>query len=398
MKHRAIGAVLFGVGVLLLALAAGLVFVVAPALTKLPYDLKASTSVAEASNAKFLQISNGVIKVNDGDLRSTVLVNQLRDETAKLGGDLDGKAVVWQVGQTVDRADNKELVSAYGAQLALDRVSGEALKWQGQWLDDTGQRDTGIQFAGQIYKFPFHTEKRDYQIFDRDLRQVRDAKFSGTETIKGIETYRFEQVITDEPLTLDASRLTPLLATFAPGATDAKLVYSNQRTVWVDPVTGSYIKVREVQKKILTPNLGTPTTLLDADFAYNDATITASANRAKKSRDSLQLLGVHVPVGLAALGLVLMIGGLLVARRGAVAAAGEARHRVDPPVPAPVDAPTRHEEPVVERERPTAEQPAVGHEGGLLSDEIPPASTNWRADEEPTVPTQRAGSDEPEKH
>ncbi|MEU5942131.1 DUF3068 domain-containing protein [Micromonospora sp. NPDC047548] len=386
MKHRAIGAVLFGVGVLLLALAAGLVFVVAPALTKLPYDLEASTSVAEASNAKFLQISNGTIKVNDGDLRSTVLVNQLKDETAKLGGDLDGKAVVWQVGQTVDRKDNKELVSAYGAKLALDRVSGEALKWQGQWLDDTGQRDTGIQFAGQIYKFPFHTEKRDYKIFDRDLRQVRDAKFAGTETIKGIETYRFEQVITDEQLTLDATRLTPLLATFAPGATDAKLVYSNQRTVWVDPVTGSYIKVREVQKKVLTPNLGTPTTLLDADFSYNDATITASANRAKESRDSLQLLSVYVPVGLAVLGLVLMIGGLLVARQGAVATAGEARHRADPPVPAPVDAPTRHEKPVVDRE------------GGPLSDEIPPASTNWRADDEPTVPTQRPASDESEKH
>ncbi|MGK5442688.1 DUF3068 domain-containing protein [Micromonospora sp. URMC 105] len=387
MKHRAIGAVLFGVGVLLLALAAGLVFVVTPALTKLPYDLKPATSVAEANDAKFLQISNGVIKVYDGDLRSTVRVNQLKDETAKLGGDLDGKAVVWQVGQTVDRVDNKELVSAYGAKLAMDRVSGEAVKWQGQWLDDTGQRDTGIQFAGQIYKFPFNTEKRDYKIFDRDLRQVRDAKFSGTENIKGIETYRFEQVIADERLTLDPSRVTALLATFAPGATDASLVYSNQRTVWVDPVTGSYIKVREVQKKVLTPNVGAPTTLLDADFTYNDATITASVERAKESRNSLQLLSVYVPIGLAALGLVLIIGGLLVARQGAVAAAGEARHRADvPPVPAPVDAPTRHDEPVVDRE------------GGPLTDEIPPASTNWRTDDEPTVPTQRTASDETEKH
>ncbi|MGB2569197.1 porin PorA family protein [Micromonospora citrea] len=397
MKRRAIGAVLFGVGVLLLALAAGLVFVVTPALAKLPYDLKAATSVAEADGATFLQINNGSIKINNGDLRSTIRVNQLRDETAKLGGDLDGKAVVWQVGQTVDRVDNKELVSAYGAKLAMDRVSGEALKWQGQWLDDTGQRDTGVQFAGQIYKFPFNTEKRDYKIFDRDMRQVRDAKFSGTENVKGIETYRFEQVITDEPLTLDATRLTPLLATFAPGATDGKVVYSNQRTVWVDPVTGSYIKVREVQKKVLTPNVGTPTTLLDADFTYNDATQTASADRAKESRNSLRLLSVYAPVGLAVLGLVLMVFGLLVARRSAVATAGEARHRADVP-PAPVDAPTRHEEPVVDEERPTAEQPAVDREGGPLSDEIPPASTNWRADDEPTVPTQRPASDEREKH
>ncbi|MEU4370706.1 DUF3068 domain-containing protein [Micromonospora chersina] len=388
MKHRAIGAVLFGVGVLLLALAAGLVFVVTPALAKLPYDLDSSTSVAEASNAKFLQINDGSIKINDGNLRSTVLVTQLPKETASLTGDLDGKAVVWRVGQTVERVDNKQLVSAYGAELALDRVSGAALEWGGQWLDDTGEQDKGIRFAGQIYKFPFNTEKKDYQIFDRDLRAVRDAKFAGTENIKGIETYRFEQVITDEPLNL-GDRLTPLLAAFAPGATDGKVVYSNKRTVWVDPVTGSFIKVREVQKKVLTPNVGAPTTLLDADFAYNEATITASADRAKDSRDSLRLLSVYAPIGLVVLGLALLAGGLLVGRRASAAVAGEARHRAD--------APTRVEEPVRDADA-TDEQVEVDRQGGPLSDEIPPASTNWRTDEESTVPAQRpAVDDEAEK-
>ncbi|MGW4293592.1 DUF3068 domain-containing protein [Micromonospora chersina] len=388
MKHRAIGAVLFGVGVLLLALAAGLVFVVTPALAKLPYDLDSSTSVAEASNAKFLQINDGSIKINDGNLRSTVLVTQLPKETANLTGDLDGKAVVWRVGQTVERVDNKQLVSAYGAELALDRVSGAALEWGGQWLDDTGEQDKEIRFAGQIYKFPFNTEKKDYQIFDRDLRAVRDAKFAGTENIKGIETYRFEQVITDEPLNL-GDRLTPLLATFAPGATDGKVVYSNKRTVWVDPVTGSFIKVREVQKKVLTPNVGAPTTLLDADFAYNEATITASADRAKDSRNSLRLLSVYAPIGLVVLGLALLAGGVLVGRRASAAVAGEARHRAD--------APTRVEEPVRDADA-TDERVEVDRQGGPLSDEIPPASTNWRTDEESTVPAQRpAVDDEAEK-
>ncbi|MFG3577246.1 DUF3068 domain-containing protein [Micromonospora chersina] len=388
MKHRAIGAVLFGVGVLLLALAAGLVFVVTPALAKLPYDLDSSTSVAEASNAKFLQINDGSININDGNLRSTVLVTQLPKETANLTGDLDGKAVVWRVGQTVERVDNKQLVSAYGAELALDRVSGAALEWNGQWLDDTGEQDKGIRFAGQIYKFPFNTEKKDYQIFDRDLRTVRDAKFAGTENIKGIETYRFEQVITDEPLNL-GDRLTLLLGRFAPGATDGKVVYSNKRTVWVDPVTGSFIKVREVQKKVLTPNVGAPTTLLDADFAYNDATITASADRAKDSRDSLRLLSVYAPIGLVVLGLALLAGGVLVGRRASAAVAGDARHRADDP--------TRVEEPARDAD-PTDEPVEVDRQGGPLSDEIPPASTNWRTDEESTVPAQRpAVDDEAEK-
>ncbi|MEU6077991.1 DUF3068 domain-containing protein [Micromonospora sp. NPDC047074] len=328
MKHRAIGAVLFGGGVLLLALAAGLVLVVKPAMTKLPYDLDVSTSVAEARGATFLQITNGSIAINRGDLKSTVQVSPDAVATEKLSGDLDGKAVVWQVGQTVDRTDTKELVSAYGAALALDRVSGAALEWNDQYLDDTGTREK-VQFSGQMYKFPFNAEQKTHQIFDRDLRDVRPAEFKGTEDIKGIESYRFEQVITDEQLNLAEERVKLLLGTLAPGATTGKVVYSNTRTVWIDPVTGSFLKVREVQRKTLVPDVGAPATLLDADFSYNEDTVNASVERAEESRQKLTLLGVYVPVGLVLLGLVLVAAGLLVARRGAVQPAAEARHRAD---------------------------------------------------------------------
>ncbi|PWR12789.1 DUF3068 domain-containing protein [Micromonospora acroterricola] len=381
MKHRAIGAVLFGGGVLLLALAAGLVFVVKPAVTKLPYDLKPATSVAEAKGATFLQITNGTIAINQADLRSTVLVSPNRDLTGKLSGDLDGKAVVWTVGQTVDRTDTKELINAYGAELALDRVSGAALNWDGQWLDDTGERQR-IQFTEQVYKFPFGTEKKDYKIFDRDLRADTPAKFTGTENVEGIEAYRFEQVITDQALNLDAERVKLLLGSLAPGATTGKVVYSNTRTVWVDPVTGSYLKVREVQRKNLVPDVGAPAVLLNADFSYNDETVASSVERAKESRGQLTLLGVYAPIGLALLGLLLIAGGLLLARRGAAAPVAEARHRADLP-PAADPTPTRVDQPAVrDEDRP----------GGPLTDEIPPASTNWKSDDS-TVPTQRSAPD-----
>ncbi|MET8253326.1 DUF3068 domain-containing protein [Micromonospora sp. NPDC005197] len=380
MKHRAIGAVLFGGGVLLLALAAGLVFVVKPAMTKLPYDLEASTSVAEAKGATFLQIANGAIAIHQGDLKSTVLVTPNREQTAKLSGDLKGDTVVWTVGQTVDRTDTKELVNAYGATLALDRVSGAAVNWDGQYLDDTGTREK-VTFAGQVYKFPFNTEKRSYDVFDRDLRKALPAEFKGTEDVNGLEAYRFEQVITDQQLNLASDRMALLLGALAPGATQGRMTYSNTRTLWVDPVTGSYVKVREVQSKALVPDVGTPISLLKADFTYNDATIEASVKRANESRGQLTILGVYAPIGVAVLGLVLIVVGLLVARRGGTAPATEARHRADP-MPTGDPTPTRVDQPAVrddERER----------EGGPLTDEIPPATTNWKS-EDPTVPSQRS--------
>ncbi|MEV6812100.1 DUF3068 domain-containing protein [Micromonospora sp. NPDC051296] len=377
MKHRAVGAVLFGGGVLLLALAAGLVFVVKPAMTKLPYDLDPSTSVAEAKGATFLQITNGAVAINRADLKSTVLVTPERAKTAALSGDLAGDTVVWRVGQTVDRTDTKELVSAYGAELALDRVSGAAVEWNEQYLDDSGAAEK-VPFAGQVYKFPFNSAQGNYEVFDRDLRQTRMAEYKGTEDVNGLEAYRYEQVITDEKLALAPDRVAVLLGALAPGATSGDVVYSNTRTVWVDPVTGSYVNVREQQKKVLVPNVGTPVTLLDADFSYNDETVASSVERAKTSRSQLTILGVYAPIGIAVLGLVLIAVALLVSRRAAPAAV--ARHAADP-------TPTRVDQPAVRDDEP---------EGGPLTDEIPPASTNWKSDE-PTVPGQRPAQDESEK-
>ncbi|MDG4794474.1 DUF3068 domain-containing protein [Micromonospora sp. WMMD1082] len=375
MKHRAVGAVLFGGGVLLLALAAGLVFVVKPAMTKLPYDLEPSTSIAEAKGATFLQISESGIGIHQADLDSIVKVTPERDKTAALSGDLAGETVVWQVGQTVERTDRKERVSAYAAELALDRVTGEAVEWNEQFLDENGAPEK-ISFAGQVYKFPFNSERGNYEVFDRDLRQTRVAEFKGTEDVNGLEAYRYEQVITDEKLSLAADRMGLLLGVLAPGSTSGDLVYSNTRTLWVDPVTGAYVKVREQQKKVLVPNAGAPVTLLDADFSYNEETVTSSVQRAKDSRFQLTILGVAAPVGLAVLGLVLILVALFVSRSRTPATVG--RHSADP-------TPTRVDEPAVRDDE---------REGGPLTDEIPPASTNWKSE----VPGQRPAQDDAEKH
>ncbi|WP_341718036.1 DUF3068 domain-containing protein [Micromonospora sp. FIMYZ51] len=393
MKHRAVGAVLFGGGVLLLALAAGLVFVVKPAMTKLPYDLAPSTSVAEAKGATFLQIADTGVGIHQADLKSTIQVTPERAKTAALSGDLAGDAVVWQVGQTVERTDTKALISAYGAELALDRVSGAAVDWNEQYLDESGGNREKISFAGQVYKFPFNSAQDNYEVFDRDLRQTRPAEYQGAEDINGLEAYRYEQVITDEKLGLPADRVGLLLGVLAPGATSGEVVYSNTRTVWVDPVTGAYVKVREQQKKVLVPNAGTPVTLLDADFIYNDDTVASSVDRAKESRSQLTLLGVYAPIGLAVLGLALIVVALLVSRNRTATPAAATPAAATPAAKTPAAA-TPAADPAVTR----VDQPAVRDDerpGGPLSDEIPPASTNWKS--EPTVPGPRHARDEAEK-
>ncbi|SNT63964.1 Protein of unknown function [Asanoa hainanensis] len=320
MTSRAVSAVLFGVGVVAVVFAAGLAFVVGPRAAQLPYDLEPTQSVAEAPNATFMQITNGSVAINKGTLRSTIRVQADRKATAALTGDLDGSAAVWLVGQDVVRTDNNERVSAYSTSLAVDRKTAAAQKWDGQWLDTGGNRED-VDYSGQIYKFPFGTEKQDYQIFDRDVLGTQPAKFVKTEEIAGLETYQFTQEIREARQQVPADRMSVLVGALAPGATSGEIVYDNTRTVWVEPTTGQFIKVQEVQHKNLLANNGVSVTILDATFTYTDDTIKKSADTASSNRQLLMLVKLWGPLVLLLIGLVLIVAGLLLFRRRPAAAA-----------------------------------------------------------------------------
>jgi hypothetical protein len=314
MRSRVTGAVLFGLGVLALVFAAGLAFIVGPRVERLPYDLDRTETVAEAPNATFLQITKGVAEVKQGDLRSTITVQPDTRETAKLEGDLDGEAVVWLVGQKVINIDNNDLISAYSTALALDRKTAAAQPWDGQWLD-TGNNRESVRYSGQIYKFPFGTEKKTYQIFDRDINATQPANFIKTEEINGLETYQFTQEIRGGRQEVPNDRLQVLLSQLVPGATAGEIVYNNTRTVWVEPTTGQYIKVQEKQEKTLVGNNGQSAKILDAVFTYTDDTIARNVDTASSNRQQLQIVKLWGPIGLLVIGLILVVVGLMLATR-----------------------------------------------------------------------------------
>jgi len=314
MTSRAVSAVLFGVGVVAVVFAAGLAFVVGPRAAQLPYDLEPTQSIAEAPDATFMQITDGKVAINKGTLRSTIRVQADRKATAALTGDLDGSAAVWLVGQDVVRTDNNERVSAYSTSLAVDRKTAAAQKWDGQWLDTGGNREK-VDYSGQIYKFPFGTEKKDYQIFDRDVLATQPAKFVKTEEIAGLETYQFTQEIREGRQEVPDDRMSVLVGALAPGATDGDIVYDNTRTVWVEPTTGQFIKVQEVQHKNLLANNGVSVTILDATFTYTDDTIKKSADTASSNRQLLTLVKLWGPLVLLLIGLILIGAGLMLFRR-----------------------------------------------------------------------------------
>ena len=127
-----------------------------------------------------------------------------------------------------------------GPAVQQTRRTAAAEQWDKHWLD-TGNNRQNVKYAGQIYKFPFGTEQKTYQIFDRDINEVGPANFVKTEQIEGLETYQFTQEIRNAKQEVPADRLGLLVGQLMPGATGGEVRYDNTRSVWVEPTTGQFI-------------------------------------------------------------------------------------------------------------------------------------------------------------
>jgi hypothetical protein len=123
------------------------------------------------------------------------------------------------------------------------------------------------------------------------------------------------QTISPTSVEVADSSLAVLIGTFAPTAKSGDVLYNNVREVWVDPVTGSFIKVREQPHQTFKPDVGSPVDLLDADFTYTPDTIKNSAQSAKDNGFQLGLIKLYLPIAAALVGLILLVVGVLMLRK-----------------------------------------------------------------------------------
>ncbi|NUT37658.1 MAG: DUF3068 domain-containing protein [Hamadaea sp.] len=235
--------------------------------------------------------------------------------TEQLQAQFKDKAVVWDVYSSTARADNGEKISESTTEIALDRVSGVPVDWSGAWVNDGTKTTT--KFSGQIYKFPFHTEKKDYAFWDAELGGAAPpAKFEAVDSVGGVEVYRFKQTIDWFKTNLDDGTRSFLLSKFGDKtATTGDVYYRNTRTFWVEPVTGQFLDLREQRQQEFRDDVGTVTTLLNADFRYSKATVDNSVKTAGDNKFLIQTVRLYAPIVLGVIGLVLLIVGPLLMRR-----------------------------------------------------------------------------------
>ena len=131
----------------------------------------------------------------------------------------------------VDADDpEKRLVSASTDVFATDRSDGTAVN--GSYVPPSAEEKEGL-----VNKWPFDAEKKTYPYWDGMLGQAVDAEYDGTETIDGLETYRYHVLIEEES---------------AEVVTDVDGVYSQDKYIWIDPVTGAIINQTQHEVRELT--------------------------------------------------------------------------------------------------------------------------------------------------
>ncbi len=146
---------------------------------------------------------------------------------------------------------------------------------------------SAVPHEGLVNKWPFDAEKDTYPFWDGVLRQAVDAVYDGTETIDGLETYVYRVSVDREP---------------AEVLSGVDGVYSLEKVINVDPVTGSIIRQQQVDTR--TQANGDP--LITLDVAYTDDTVSANVEDANDSGGRLNLITVVLPLVAALLGLVLL--------------------------------------------------------------------------------------------
>jgi Porin PorA len=328
MRRRAIALALLCIGALLLGAALAVRLFLVPTMVRLPLDQTGSTTVADA-NGSFFDVE--VQEQQQGYVEANVVV-QGDPEAEEATEDV----AVWVSGTTITDEDGELVTPPTELVFCIDRHTAESVP-----CESAAMNKEAVEVEGLTVTFPFDTERRDYEVWNSNAGAAFTAEYAGEEELEGLTVYRFEQSIPEQ--VIDQREVPSAFAGgTGSGNVTADVVFSNERTIFVEPTSGMIVKVTENPVTALRgPDGAEGVTILSAALAPEDVTVrdgivtvSEKVADATETRDQITLLRSTVPWLLAGLGLVLLVAGLvlqLTGRRGAHSGApAEAPQHAEP--------------------------------------------------------------------
>jgi hypothetical protein len=298
-----LGVVLIGLGAFLLATALMLRFYAYPALAVAPIDQDSET-ILTGEDATLFDIAS--LSEIQSDITTTVKTVGDVEASEEAGDDVR----VWVSASSTKDADGV-VRSRSIDRVAFDAFTAEAINCCDESYETVEGEAEPIEHDGLLVKFPFGTEKKTYAFWDSTLGEAVDIEYQGTEDVDGVETYRFQHTI--QP-TVTGTLDVPASVLGEPGeeTLTADRAYSNERTLWVEPVTGAILDRQEVQNNTLQYNGEDRVTTTAVTTSYSDETVAANVDDYGSKSSLLSLVKTTLPLVLGILGLLLVVGGILV--------------------------------------------------------------------------------------
>jgi hypothetical protein len=286
--RKIIGWVLLALGAFLLVIGLMASFWAPGQVKRTPLDTDSTTRLA--GTAAKLNPATG--EVEDLDVKATSITKadskRSDDDVIVFVNTLCLVIDEGDVPDCVDAQDpEKRLISASTDVFATDRQTAEAVN--GKYLPAGAEEKEGL-----INKWPFDAEKKDYPYWDGILGAPVDATYDSTETLDGMETYKYHVLVEEEP---------------AEVVDGIQGVYSQDKYLWIDPTTGSIIKQSQHEVRALEDG----SVLLDLDLAFTDEQVADNVDSADESGGKIDLITGTVPlVGFIGGAIALLVGAFLV--------------------------------------------------------------------------------------
>ncbi len=313
------GIAVMGLGAFLLVLGLLSKFYMYDRLAVVPFNQN-TTSISETApgaDAEYLDIANG-IKVTTGPLRSVRITTGDIDLSKEASDELDQDVAVWDTYVCTDTPDfdcasGETPLSSSHDVVAFDRTSAETVDWDGAVSESDGEA-IDDPFEGLYFKFPFNTQKETYQFWDGTLNKALPAEFEEETDIDGLTVYKFVQTI--EPTKTGTTDVPGNLVDSDEATVTADRIYSNVRTLYVEPVTGAIISGGESQDAYLELNGVRGATTTKATLQYTDDYVQENVDEYKSKASLLAAVKTTIPLVASILGLLLLAGGALLVARG----------------------------------------------------------------------------------
>jgi hypothetical protein len=300
-----LGAVLAGIGALLFV-AGGLVhFYVLPTLAVVPLDQNSVTSL-EAKDATLFDTATLAPITTDLSVQAHTVSDVDASKKAP------GNTAVWVSTTTVKSADGT-IRSQSVKRAAFDAATSEAVNCCDNFMEtEQGVREK-VTRSGLMFKFPFSTEKKTYQLWDDTLAKPVKTTYTGQAKVDGHTAYVFENNV---PATVVGSQDVPgsLLGQESNDNVSADSYYQNHNTYYVEPVTGAIVN-QVTKTKAWFSYQGNDLVTTEATIAYTPQEIKETYDTIGTKAHLLDLANGFLPWAVALVGLGLIGLGTALGRR-----------------------------------------------------------------------------------